>query len=181
MAFQFNKPQDPHNQGIASLPAPSSAQGGFAFQPQAAVQHPNNTQPRAQPMTNTQLGVTPQQQSGTASDAFAQSMQAWQAARQAELAGLKSATDKPTTPAMYGPAQIMGGQQNNGINMGNYAFGNMNRQAAVAKPVAPTTPTFSTAPVPTDPQQYMQYVQQQQAAFDKQKLDYQNALNAYKG
>jgi len=57
----------------------------------------------------------------------------------------------------------------------------MNRQAAVAKPVAPTTPTFSTAPVPTDPQQYMQYVQQQQAAFDKQKLDYQNALNAYKG
>jgi hypothetical protein len=181
MAFQFDKPQDPQSQGIASLPAPSSAQGNFAFQPQAAVQHPDNLQPRAQPLSNQQLGVTPQQQTGTANDAFAQSMQAWQAARQAELAGLKSTAS--VAPALINAGAFMhNNQQNNGsIGMSNSAFGVQNRQVPVAKPVAPTIPTFNPAPMPTDPQQYMQYVQQQQAAFDKQKLDYQNALNAYKG
>lgn len=187
MAFQFNQPKQPSQQGIASLPAPSSAQGGFAFQPQQAVQHPAAATPRAQPLTNHQLGVTPGQQTGNTSDAFAQSMQAWQTARQAELAGLKS-----TAPAVAAPQtggyMTMGGwvSNDNPYGMGAYA----NRVPTVrnslgrpnpAAPTAPTTPTFNTAPLPTDPQQYMAYVAQQQAAFEKQKAEYQAALNAYKG
>jgi len=177
MAFQFNKPQDPHSQGIASLPAPSSAQGGFAFNPQqTAVQHPN----KAQPLNNTQLGVTPQQQAGTTSDAFAQSMQAWQAARQAELAGLTSTVKTPKNNS-YMAGTPMAPDRSSLGNMISIGQWNVRNRKALTAPVVPTTPTFNTAPMPTDPQQYMQYVQQQQAAFDKQKLDYQNALNAYKG
>jgi len=143
-------------------------------------------------MTNEQLGVTPQQQSGTSSDAFAQSMQAWQAARQAELAGLKSTAPTFTT-APTGGHNTMGGYVNDnnpygigqigGGGIANYwaARGLGLNNTAPTKPVAPVTPTFSIAPIPTDPQQYMTYVAQQQAAFNKQKLDYQNALNAYKG
>lgn len=188
MAFQFNQPQQPSQQGIASLPAPSSAQGGFAFQPQQAVQHPAATIPRAQPLNNAQLGVTPGQQSGNASDAFAQSMQAWQVARQAELAGLKSTTPV-TAPKQSRGHMTMGGwvDDSNPYGMGSFARPQIIRnsplgyRATPTTPAPPTLPTFNTAPLPTDPQQYMAYVAQQQAAFEKQKADYQAALNAYKG
>ena len=187
MAFQFNQPQQPSQQGIASLPAPSSAQGGFAFQPQQAVQHPAAATPRAQPLNNAQLGVTPGQQTGNTSDAFAQSMQAWQTARQAELAGLKS-TAAVTAAPQTGGYMTMGGWVSNDNPYGMSSYANrvptvrnsLGRPTPVA-PTAPTTPTFTTAPLPTDPQQYMAYVAQQQAAFEKQKAEYQAAMNAYKG
>ena len=189
MAFQFNQPQQPSQQGIASLPAPSSAQGGFAFQPQQAVQHPAAATPRAQPLNNTQLGVTPGQQTGNTSDAFAQSMQAWQTARQAELAGLKSTAPAAAAP-QTGGHMTMGGWVSNDNPYGMSSFVRNGYETngvlkyapnRASAPTAPTTPTFNTAPLPTDPQQYMAYVAQQQAAFEKQKAEYQAALNAYKG